>query len=61
MTSNELWKRVCGYNRFRIVQPSGHTMYEYAPSLEFVLNLVTWLPGTRIYKVGGKEPLYIVG
>lgn len=60
MTSNELWKRMCGGLRFRIKWPDGFNTYEYAPDLNYVVNFISWPKGTKIYKVGMKEPLYIV-
>ena len=35
MTSNEIWKRMCGGLRFRIKWPSGFNSYEYAPDLNY--------------------------
>ena len=61
MTSNELWKRMCGGLRFRIKWPDGINSYEYAPNLDYVVNFIDWPKGTKIYKVGEKEPLYVVG
>ena len=61
MTSNELWKRMCGGLKFRIKWPDGINTYDYAPDLDYVVNFFDYPKGTKIYKVGEKKPLYIVG
>ena len=38
MTSNELWKRMCGGLKFRIKWPDGINTYDYAPDLDYVVN-----------------------
>ena len=52
---------MCGGLRFRIKWPSGFNSYEYAPDLNYIVNFIDWPKGTKIYLVGSKKPLYIVG
>ena len=52
---------MCGGLKFRIKWPDGINTYDYAPNLDYVVNFFDYPKGTKIYKVGEKEPLYIVG
>ena len=52
---------MCGGLKFRIKWPDGINTYDYAPDLDYVVNFFDYPKGTKIYKVGEKEPLYIVG